>query len=98
MTVYVCPIKDIECGSRADRWCTNCPQRLVSRHPAPHAAQSFVPSPSVSLLIGSDGSLRPSVPLSADEQAAMRRALFRSITVLPERCPYDDWRPARDIA
>lgn len=27
--VYVCPIKDIECGSHATNWCTHCPKRAL---------------------------------------------------------------------
>ena len=27
MTVYVCPSRDIECGSRPQSWCESCPQR-----------------------------------------------------------------------
>ena len=28
-TVYVCPERDIECGSRAANWCATCPKRIV---------------------------------------------------------------------
>jgi hypothetical protein len=31
---HVCPIRDIECGRRADRWCEGCPLRQKSVAPA----------------------------------------------------------------
>ena len=31
--VYVCPVRDIECGDRADNWCQECPKRPAKTPP-----------------------------------------------------------------
>lgn len=36
MTVYVCPDRDIECGSRPASWCSACPLRAKNAGQAPY--------------------------------------------------------------
>lgn len=75
--IYVCPERDIECGSRQDKWCEACPRRAANTAhkdlPAlPTMMKAFVTSES-------DGAGRYSLQFKFQTIADMHRA-------------HDEWR------